>query len=96
MNISQDMQPVRSIEPEAQVAVARKISNAPAEEQAPVAGDQTHLSEAASLVSQAASLPDVRPEKVAAVQAAIAGGTYAVSSKDVAQSLMDHMLGKQG
>lgn len=55
--------------------------------------DETHLSGAASLASHAASLPDVRQEKVDSIRAAIAGGTYDVSSSDVAQSMMQHLLG---
>jgi negative regulator of flagellin synthesis FlgM len=95
MNISQDMQPVRPIAQDIQVALSGKVSNGSASEQTPAGGDQAHLSGAASLASHAASLPDVRQEKVAAVQAAIASGTYSVSSQVVAQSMIDHMLGKQ-
>ena len=94
MNISQDIQPVRPIAPEIQVAVAERVMRGTAEELEAAGADEAHLSVAASLASQA-SLPDVRQEKVAGVQAALASGTYSVSSQDVAQSLMDHMLGKK-
>ena len=54
--------------------------------------EEAHLSSAASLASHAASLPDVRTEKVQSVQAAIASGGYNISASDVANSLMGHML----
>lgn len=56
-------------------------------------GDQAQLSSAASLASQAAALPDVRMDKVAAMQSAIASG-YHVSSSDVAGAMIDHMLNR--
>jgi negative regulator of flagellin synthesis FlgM len=53
--------------------------------------DEAHLSPAASLVAQAAVLPDVRMDKVASVQAALADGSYQVSSSNVAARLIDQM-----
>ena len=95
MNITQDMQPVQPIAPEIQVSAAGKALNGSSAEPQASGNDQTRLSGAASLASRAASLPDVRQEKVAAVQTAIGNGTYSVSANDVAQSLIGHMLGKQ-
>jgi negative regulator of flagellin synthesis FlgM len=60
------------------------------------AGDEAHLSEAAraaSIVSQPVAEADVRTEKVAAVQAALASGSYHVSSSQVAGKLIEHLLG---
>lgn len=63
---------------------------------APVKQDQASLSGAGNLVSQAvassASVSDVRFEKVAALQAAIADGTYSVSSHDVASKIVEQLL----
>lgn len=56
--------------------------------------DHTSLSAAASLASPAASVSDMRMEKVAAVQQALADGTYSVSAGDVADKLISHMQGK--
>jgi negative regulator of flagellin synthesis FlgM len=95
MNISQDMQTAQPIVSQVQAAVAKKASDNVATGLEPAVSDQAHLSGAASLASQAASVPDVRQEKVAVVQVAIADGTYNVKSSDVAQSLMDQMLGEK-
>ncbi|SNS75518.1 anti-sigma-28 factor, FlgM family [Granulicella rosea] len=58
--------------------------------------DQTSLSGASNLLSKAvassSSVSDVRFEKVAALQAAIADGTYSVSSHDVAAKIVDQLL----
>jgi negative regulator of flagellin synthesis FlgM len=55
-------------------------------------GDHADLSAAAGLLSQALTGSDVRPEKVATLQQAIASGTYNVSSSDVANKLMGTLL----
>ena len=53
--------------------------------------DEAHLSAAAHLVSQALVLPEVRSDKIASVQSALANGTYQVSSSDLAAKVIDHM-----
>jgi negative regulator of flagellin synthesis FlgM len=58
--------------------------------------DQATLSSAGSEVSLTASDPGVRMDKVAAVQAALAAGTYDVPASAVASRVVDSMLdGKQ-
>ncbi len=54
--------------------------------------DRATLSSAASEVSQAASAEGVRTDKVAAVQAALAAGTYGVPASAVASKIVDAML----
>jgi len=54
--------------------------------------DRATLSNAASEISQGASADGVRTDKVAAVQAALAAGTYAVPASDVAGKVIDSML----
>lgn len=54
--------------------------------------DRATLSTAATEFSQAAREEDVRPEKVAAVQAALAAGTYNVPAAAVASRVVDAML----
>ncbi len=60
---------------------------------APLAhGDAAHLSAAALQASASSALPEARLDKVAGVQQALAGGSYAVSASDVADRLIDHLL----
>ncbi len=55
--------------------------------------DQTNLSSAGGLVAQASASSDVRLEKVTQLQAAIASGTYKVSAHDVADKIIEGLLG---
>ncbi len=54
--------------------------------------DHATLSTAATEFSQAVGEEDVRPEKVVAVQAALAAGTYTVPASAVASKIVDAML----
>lgn len=54
--------------------------------------DQATLSSAASEVSQTAAGDGVRMDKVAAVQASLAAGTYDVPATAVASKIVDSML----
>lgn len=56
--------------------------------------DEATLSPAASLAAQAAPDSDVRMDKVAAVQQALAAGTYNVPAGAVAGKMIDQMMGK--
>jgi flagellar biosynthesis anti-sigma factor FlgM len=95
-NILQDLPSLRPIAPEIQAApAANDLDSGECHDKLTAPESQADLISATSLAKQAAALPDVRQEKVAAVRAAIADGTYEVSSEDVAQSLIDHMLDKQ-
>ena len=58
-----------------------------------LASDRATLSSAGSEVSQIASESDIRTEKVASVQAALAAGTYNVPDSAVASRVVDAMLG---
>ncbi len=59
--------------------------------QAVFGGDQATLSQAATEVSQSGADADVRTEKVAAIQQALAAGTYSVPAPKVADKVMDAM-----
>lgn len=54
--------------------------------------DQTNLSSAGGMIAHALEGSDVRTDKVAALQKAIASGSYNVSSSDVAGKMIDSML----
>jgi negative regulator of flagellin synthesis FlgM len=55
--------------------------------------DQANLSSTGGLVAQALEGSDTRSAKVASLQQAIAAGTYSVSSSDVADKLIQSLLG---
>jgi negative regulator of flagellin synthesis FlgM len=55
--------------------------------------DRATLSSAASGMAQTAGDNDVRMDKVASVQAALANGSYNVPASAVASKLVDTMLG---
>jgi len=55
--------------------------------------DRATLSNAASEVSQTASEPEVRMDKVASIQAQLAAGTYDVPASAVASKMVEAMLG---
>lgn len=58
-----------------------------------LSSDRATLSSAGSEVAQTAADSDVRPEKVASVQAALAAGSYDVPASAVASKMVDAMLG---
>ena len=55
--------------------------------------DQTNLSSTGGLVAQALESSDIRSTKVASLQQAIAAGTYSVSSSDLADKVIQSLLG---
>lgn len=58
------------------------------------AGDSATLSAGATLASQLANVSDVREEKVASVQQALAAGTYRADAGKVADKIIASMLQK--
>jgi negative regulator of flagellin synthesis FlgM len=55
-------------------------------------GDRANLSSTGGLVGEALASSDVRSAKVAALQQAIADGSYSVSSSDVADKIIQSLL----
>jgi flagellar biosynthesis anti-sigma factor FlgM len=54
--------------------------------------DQANVSSTGGLVAQALNTPDVRLDKVAALQSAISSGTYQVPASAVAGKIVDSLL----
>jgi flagellar biosynthesis anti-sigma factor FlgM len=73
-------------------AAGPRDKTAPAHGDAALGADHATLSSAGSEAAQAASDTGVRAGKVAAVQSALAAGTYKVPSSAVASKLIDSML----
>jgi negative regulator of flagellin synthesis FlgM len=93
MDVRNSLDGLRSllgVNPAAPSAPQGKSSTAPAA--GGLDGDRATLSSAANEISQAASGEGVRADKVAAVQAALAAGTYDVPASAVAAKVIDSML----
>ena len=73
-----------------------KISKAPKVESKPDTKDQVRISARAKQFQRAyelvAQVPDIRPEKVAPLQQAIASGTYNVRGEQVANKLIANTI----
>lgn len=92
MNVHNDLQGLQQLfapRDVAQTSAGKRADRAEAG-----GADEATLSSAASALAQAGPDADVRMEKVAAVQKALAEGTYAVSAQDVAGKMMEGMLGQ--
>ena len=77
-------------EPGTRAAKPKPLSSGAGE----IADDETQVSLAGMLISQASGGSDVRFEKVAALRRRIEAGTYEVAAEDVAEKLMDQMRKK--
>src|SRR5579875_3451143 len=92
MNVSNNTQSLQ------QVFAMREAEQTSASEKSPTpatAGvdDLATLSPAASIAAQSAD-SDVRTDKVAEVQQALATGSYSIPASRVADSMIDRMLGR--
>jgi negative regulator of flagellin synthesis FlgM len=72
-------------------ATQSKPSSAPGP--SALTSDSATFSSAGSQVALTATDSDVRPDKVASIQAALASGTYNVPASAVASKMVDSMLG---
>jgi negative regulator of flagellin synthesis FlgM len=80
--------------PATQISASESVSKASAGSIASVGHvDQTNLSSTGGLVAQALEISDTRSAKVASLQQAIAAGNYSVSSSDVADKIIQSLLG---
>ena len=95
MDIRNSLEGLRSllgVNPSTAPAPQSKPGSAAARASGSFDSDRATLSNAASEVSQSLESEGVRTEKVAAVQAALAAGTYSVPAAAVASKLVDAML----
>jgi negative regulator of flagellin synthesis FlgM len=76
--------------PQTATPTAPPVRNSATAGTSAAAADHATLSQAASEAAQTGG--DVRTEKVAAIQAALASGTYSVPAMAVASSMIDAML----
>lgn len=93
MSMSSSLEGLRSllgVSPAAPSAIAGRSATAPAP--SGLGSDLATLSSAGSQVSQAAANDGVRLDKVAAIQAALAAGTYSVPASAVASKVIDAMI----
>jgi negative regulator of flagellin synthesis FlgM len=93
MNVNNNLQSVQSLFPDTDVTKTQPAGQTAATDSASGADDAT-LSSAATLALQSPPDADVRMDKVAQVQQALAAGTYNVPSSEVAGKMMQQMLEK--
>lgn len=70
-----------------------KPSSAPNSE--PVSADTADLGQVASLVSQAMDQPEIRQDKVDAIKAQIAAGTYEINPSKIADAIITSTLNNE-
>lgn len=92
-NLQQALSSIAPTQPAAQATeAAAALQQQNATRAAAKQDDQTNLSSAGGVIAHALSGSDVRSDKVAALQQAIASGSYNVSSSDVAGKMIDSLL----
>jgi negative regulator of flagellin synthesis FlgM len=94
MNVNNSLQGLQQLLSSQEVTRPSARTDASEAQAAQRGGDEATLSSAASVAASAAPDSDVRMDKVAEVQAALASGTYNVPSSAVAGKMIDQMLGK--
>ena len=78
--------------PTSGAAAAKAATGAAGAEQLP--GDTANFSQISGLVAKAMEQPEVRTDKVEAIKAQIAAGTYEVSPAKVADAMISSVLGE--
>lgn len=94
MNVNNNLDGLQQIFSSQEVTRPESGKAAYSSESSPASADEATLSPAASLAAQASSDSDVRMDKVAEVQKALADGSYQVPSSEVADKIINQMLGQ--
>jgi len=94
MNVNNNLQGLQQLFSSQEVAPANSRSGGSREATARTGTDRATLSSAGSVASASAPDSDVRMDKVTAVQEALAAGTYNVPASQVADRMIDCLLGK--
>jgi negative regulator of flagellin synthesis FlgM len=89
-NLQQALSSIASTKPATDAATSE--TNGSASIQPTVREDQASLSSTSGIMAQALEGSDARSTKVAALQQAIASGSYNVSSSDVAEKVIDSLM----
>lgn len=94
MDIRSGLDGLRSLlgVPQTPASAATPVRNGATAGTAAAAADHATLSQAASQAAQTSAGDDVRMDKVTAIQAALASGTYSVPATAVASRMVDAML----
>ena len=94
MNVSNNLQGLQQLFSSPEVTDSTAKTGAAAAQETEVGTDKATLSSAASVAAAAAPDSDVRMDKVAAIQQALASGTYNIPASEVAGKMIDQMMGK--
>lgn len=96
MNIQSDFQNVQQVQGAEGIAERGTPVTGQKAGEASEAAETTSLTSAAVALSESAGASDVRIDKVASMQAALASGDYQINSTDVAAKLIEHMQANKG
>lgn len=88
MDVRNDLNPLIDLRSAVAVEAAKQIGPSSDNGALTLPADSANVSQAAALAERAMQLPDVREEKVAAVQKSIADGSYHVEAADVAAAIL--------
>lgn len=93
MNVRNDIENLSQILPSQTAPVSPPAKSGNSQPTAGSHTDTAQLSAVGTQAAQSSEVPEVRLDKVASIQAALQAGTYQVPAADVAQKVIESMLG---